>query len=134
MQQHMGVGTPDLGRMRLILHQRVRGLEDERERLTGAIEEVRRRLAVIDEVLSWTVEGDGSSLETGTISNGDVKLVGMPLAAAITYLRREPPNADKQSVRERLDAIGYTFGVERQNVGRAVHAGWLAATNRMKAR
>lgn len=135
MQSQMEIGSPDLGRIRLALHQRLRELKSEQARISEAIAETERRISMVDEICSW-----GASTDPGTQaqpaserpSNGVARLLVLRLADAIVYLRNENPDVSKKQIRQRLEGIGYRFRTEQ--IGRAIHAGWIAAERRLKTK
>ena len=134
MQQNLDLASPDIGRMRLVLHRNLADLESERDRLNDAITECQRKILILDEITSWRIavpEGDQEQPRVYEARNGDAGLLVVPLAEAIVYLRRENPEITKQQVRERLEGIGRRIATERSNVGRAVHAAWIAADRRL---
>ena len=141
MQRQTDIEAINLGSMRLALHRRLRQLEAEQDRIVDAISETQRRIKVLDEVASWHIEEHSGEIDQGSPlvhnerhlepRNGDANILVRPLAEAIVYLRRETPNITKAQVRQRLEAIGYRFGVNRSNVGRAIHAAWITADKRL---
>ena len=122
-----------LAQVRLNLHQRLRQLEEDQERLGVEIREFQHRLSLLDEVASWGIDEAADVVPEYQVPNGDARLLVLPLADAIVRLKLETPEITKQQVRERLESIGFRITDNRANVGRAVHAGWIAAERRLAA-
>lgn len=136
MQQNLDLASPDIGRMRVALHQLLADLESDRDRVYDAITECQRKILILDEITTWRIaapEGDQEQPRLYEARNGDAGLLVMPLAEAIVYLRQENPEITKLQVRERLEGIGRRIATERSNVGRAIHAAWIAADRRLAA-
>lgn len=129
VQGQMLGASPDLAEMRLRLHERLRNLQTHRDAIDEEVREIDRRIRLIDEVWSWEPQPPGQ--QPANIQNGDGRLIGLRLGAAIVRLRHDNPDLTKEEAKKRLEAIAFPF--ETRHIGRAIHAAWLSANRSLQA-
>ncbi|MBI2172003.1 MAG: hypothetical protein HYU30_08320 [Chloroflexi bacterium] len=138
MQERLEIGTMDIGRIRLRLHQRLKSLEADKEGIERDILETKRRLGVLEDLAAWEFPQEATDSVTAITPvdqarlNGHAKLLVLPLGKAIESLRLENPAITKKEARRILDEIGYRYDTEGPNVGRSIHAAWIAANRYLK--
>ena len=143
MQGRMSVGELNIEKLWVSLHVKLGELEESYERIGEELNETRRRVDMLSEVRSWVYEPADllptefdahvpPDIDIPVYGNGDANLLRMHLADAVGYLRTENPHTTKREVKKRLDAIGYRYRVSKENVGRAIHAGWMNVDKRSK--